>query len=113
MGIRIPNNSIPLEIVNILGKPILTTSLKDDDELIEYTTDPEQIFENYKELVDMVIDGGYGNNIPSTIVDCTSGAAIVIREGLGELVWKFGNLAMSLLDATIHGVMDWWSIAKD
>jgi tRNA threonylcarbamoyl adenosine modification protein (Sua5/YciO/YrdC/YwlC family) len=86
VGIRIPNNSIPLEIVNLLGKPILTTSLKDDDELIEYTTDPEQIFENYKELVDMVIDGGYGNNIPSTIVDCTSGEAIVIREGLGELV---------------------------
>ncbi|HNV52365.1 MAG TPA: Sua5/YciO/YrdC/YwlC family protein, partial [Tenuifilaceae bacterium] len=86
VGIRIPNNSIPLEIVNLLGKPILTTSLKDDDELIEYTTDPEQIFENYKELVDMVIDGGYGNNIPSTIVDCTSGEAIVIRKGLGELV---------------------------
>jgi len=86
VGIRIPNNSIPLEIVNQLGKPILTTSLKDDDELVEYTTDPEQIYENYQHLVDVVIDGGYGNNVPSTVVDCTGYEPEIIREGLGELV---------------------------
>lgn len=86
VGIRIPNNSIPLEIVNQLGNPILTTSLKDDDELIEYTTDPEQIYENYKHLVDVVIDGGYGNNVPSTVVDCTGSEPEIIREGLGKLI---------------------------
>ncbi len=86
VGIRIPNNSIPLGIVDLLGKPILTTSLKDNDELIEYTTDPEQIYENYKHLVDLVIDGGYGNNTPSTVVDCTGYEPVIIREGLGELV---------------------------
>ncbi|BDX38707.1 threonylcarbamoyl-AMP synthase [Tenuifilaceae bacterium CYCD] len=86
VGIRIPNNSIPLEIVNQLGKPILTTSLKDDDELVEYTTDPEQIYENYQHLVDVVIDGGFGNNVPSTVVDCTGSEPEIIREGLGELV---------------------------
>ncbi len=86
VGIRIPNNAIPLEIVNQLGKPILTTSLKDDDELVEYTTDPEQIYENYQHLVDVVIDGGYGNNVPSTVVDCTGYEPEIIREGLGELI---------------------------
>lgn len=86
VGIRIPQNNIPLEIVNQLGKPILTTSLKDDDDLIEYTTDPEHIYENYKNLVDLVIDGGYGNNTPSTVVDCTGDEPVIIREGLGELI---------------------------
>jgi tRNA threonylcarbamoyl adenosine modification protein (Sua5/YciO/YrdC/YwlC family) len=71
VGIRIPDNPIILEIVRQLGRPILTTSVLDDDELIEYTTDPELIHEKFAEQVDLVIDGGYGDNIPSTIVDCT------------------------------------------
>ncbi len=86
VGIRIPNHPIPLELVRILGNPILTTSLKDDDEVIEYTTDPELIFEKYSDDVDIVIDGGYGDNIASTVVDCTAGVAEVVREGKGELL---------------------------
>ncbi len=85
VGIRIPDNDIIREIVRKLGNPILTTSIKDDDEIVEYTTDPELIHENYKDKVDLVIDGGYGNNEPSTIVDCTGDDAEIIREGLGEL----------------------------
>ncbi|MEW5845606.1 MAG: L-threonylcarbamoyladenylate synthase [Bacteroidota bacterium] len=85
VGIRIPNHQIPLELVDRLGNPILTTSLKDSDEVIEYTTDPELIYENYKHLVDVVIDGGIGGNIPSTIVDCSGDEPVIIREGLGEL----------------------------
>lgn len=86
VGIRVPNNNIPLELVNMLGKPILTTSIKDKDELVEYTTDPDQIFENYQHLVDVVIDGGSGNNVPSTVVDCTGNDFEIIRQGLGELL---------------------------
>lgn len=86
VGIRIPNHRIPLEIVDRLGNPILTTSLKDDDELVEYTTDPQVILENYKHLVDVVIDAGAGGNIPSTIVDCSDDEPVIIREGLGELI---------------------------
>lgn len=86
VGIRIPNHQIPLELVDRLGNPILTTSLKDSDEVIEYTTDTELIYENYKHLVDVVIDGGIGGNIPSTIVDCSGDEPVIIREGLGELV---------------------------
>lgn len=87
VGVRIPNNSIILELVSRLGNPILTTSLKDDDEVIEYTTDPELIYEKYQDLVDVVIDGGYGGNVPSTVVDCTTEEPSVLREGKGELVW--------------------------
>ncbi len=76
-----------MELVNRLGNPILTTSLKDSDEVVEYTTDPELIYENYANLVDVVIDGGIGGNIPSTIVDCSGDEPIVTREGLGELVF--------------------------
>lgn len=86
VGIRIPNHRIPQEIVNRLGNPILTTSLKDDDELVEYTTDPQVIYENYKHLVDAVIDAGAGGNIPSTIVDCSDDEPVIIRQGLGELI---------------------------
>jgi len=86
VGIRIPSNHIPIEIVKELGNPIMTTSIKDDDDVVEYTTDPELIHERYKDLVDIVIDGGYGDNIPSTIVDCTSDEPEIIREGKGELV---------------------------
>lgn len=85
IGIRIPDNNIPRAIVERLGQPIITTSVHDDDEIIEYTTDPQMIFDNFKEQVDMVIDGGYGNNIPSTIVDYTGDEPVLIREGLGDL----------------------------
>ncbi len=86
VGIRVPNNSIPIEIVRELGHPIMTTSIKDDDDVVEYTTDPELIHEKYKDLVDVVIDGGYGDNIPSTVVDCTTDEPVILREGKGELV---------------------------
>ena len=85
IGIRVPDNNIIREIVRELGHPILSTSVKDDDEVVEYTTDPELIYEKYENLVDMVIDGGYGDNIPSTVVDCTSGEIEVVREGKGDL----------------------------
>jgi tRNA threonylcarbamoyl adenosine modification protein (Sua5/YciO/YrdC/YwlC family) len=83
VGIRIPKHNIPLEIVRELGNPILTTSIHDLDKVIEYTTDPELIHENFMNLVDLVIDGGYGNNIPSTIIDCTGDSPVLVRKGLG------------------------------
>ena len=85
IGIRVPDNNIIREIVRELGHPILSTSVKDDNEVVEYTTDPELIYEKYGNLVDMVIDGGYGDNVPSTVVDCTSGDIEVVREGKGDL----------------------------
>ena len=85
VGIRVPNHSIPRTLVRELGQPILTTSIRDEDDVIEYSTDPELIYEKYRELVDIVIDGGYGNNIASTIVDCTGEEIEIIRQGLGEL----------------------------
>ncbi len=85
VGIRIPDNNIILEIVRQLGHPILTTSLKETDDIIEYSTDPEMIHDEYKDLVDLVVDGGYGGIIPSTILDCTSGEPELIRQGLGEV----------------------------
>lgn len=85
VGIRIPDNTIPIEIVKELGHPILTTSIKDDDNVVEYTTDPELIHERYQNIVDIVIDGGYGDNIPSTVVDCTTDEFEIVREGKGEL----------------------------
>lgn len=85
IGIRVPDNNIILEIVRQLGHPILSTSVKDDDEFVEYTTDPELIHERYGDLVDIVIDGGYGDNVPSTVVDCTNGELEIIREGKGIL----------------------------
>ncbi|TVR71052.1 MAG: threonylcarbamoyl-AMP synthase [Marinilabiliales bacterium] len=85
VGIRIPDNNIILEIVRQFGRPILTTSIHDDDEVLEYTTDPELIHEKFKLLVDVVIDGGFGNNIPSTVVDCTGDDPLIVRQGRGEL----------------------------
>ena len=85
VGIRIPDNNIPREIVNTLGNPILTTSIHDDDEVLEYATDPELILEKYQGQVDMIIDGGYGEITASTVVDCTSNIPELIREGLGDL----------------------------
>ncbi|MDP4210316.1 MAG: L-threonylcarbamoyladenylate synthase [Bacteroidota bacterium] len=86
VGIRIPNNSIILEIVKEFGSPILTTSVHDQDEIVEYTTDPELIHDNFQEIVDLVIDGGYGQNIASTVVDCTDDEPEIIRQGIGELI---------------------------
>ena len=85
VGIRVPDNNICREIVNTLGHPILSTSVKDEDEIIEYITDPELLYEKYGDVVDIVIDGGYGDNIPSTVVDCTSGECEIIREGKGDI----------------------------
>jgi tRNA threonylcarbamoyl adenosine modification protein (Sua5/YciO/YrdC/YwlC family) len=85
VGIRVPNHGIPRAIVEELGQPILSTSIRDEDEIIEYSTDPELIFEKYQGLVDIVIDGGYGSNMPSTILDCTGDEVVVVREGLGQL----------------------------
>jgi len=85
IGIRIPDNNIPREIVKELGNPIATTSVKDKDMLIEYSTDPELIHEHFNKLVDIIIDGGYGEAIPSTIVDCTSNNPEIIRKGKGDI----------------------------
>ncbi len=85
IGIRVPDNSIILEIVRRLGNPILSTSVHDDDNIIEYTADPEIIHDKYKKLVDIVVHGGAGGNIPSTVIDCTNAEPVVTREGKGEL----------------------------
>lgn len=85
VGIRIPDNNIILEIVRELGHPILTTSIHDNDEIVEYTTDPELIYDNFKDKVDLVIDGGAGGNIPSTIIDCTGEIPEILRQGAGVL----------------------------
>lgn len=85
VGVRIPDNNITHMLVDLLGNPIVTTSIKDDDEIIEYTTDPEVIYEEYKNIVDVVIDGGMGGNVPSTVIDCTSNNLEIIREGLGDI----------------------------
>ncbi|MCD7963173.1 MAG: threonylcarbamoyl-AMP synthase [Rikenellaceae bacterium] len=85
IGIRMPENEIVLSIVQTLDYPLVTTSVKDDDQIIEYTTDPELIEEKYSSSVDIIVDGGYGNNEPSTIVDCTGDEPEIIRQGIGEL----------------------------
>jgi len=85
IGIRIPDNNITREIVKELGNPIATTSVKDKDMLIEYSTEPELIYEHFNKLVDIVIDGGYGEAIPSTIVDCTNETPEIIRKGKGDI----------------------------
>ncbi|MBW6460561.1 MAG: threonylcarbamoyl-AMP synthase [Bacteroidales bacterium] len=85
VGIRIPENNILAEIIRELGHPLMSTSVHDDDDIIEYTTDPELIHEKYKELVDLVIDGGFGDNVPSTIIDCTGEEVMMVREGKGEV----------------------------
>ncbi|SHL84724.1 L-threonylcarbamoyladenylate synthase [Flavobacterium xanthum] len=85
VGIRVPDNAIALEIVKFLGNPIVSTSIHDDDDVIEYTTDPELIFEKWQNLVDLVIDGGYGDNVGSTIIDLSGDEPIVVREGKGSI----------------------------
>ncbi|MCF6359063.1 MAG: threonylcarbamoyl-AMP synthase [Draconibacterium sp.] len=86
VGIRIPDNNIIREIVTELGNPILSTSIHDEDDILEYTTDPELINEKYSELADVIIDGGFGELIPSTVVDCTQHEIEIIREGKGKLI---------------------------
>ncbi len=85
VGIRVPNNNIPRLIVKELGNPIVTTSIKDDDEIIEYSTDPELIYEKFANQVDIVIDGGYGGNIGSTIIMANTEEFEIIRQGLGDI----------------------------
>lgn len=85
VGIRVPENNITLEIVRQLGNPIVTTSIRDEDDVVEYTTDPELIFEKWQNLVDVVIDGGYGDNVASTIIDLSGHEPEVVREGKGSL----------------------------
>jgi tRNA threonylcarbamoyl adenosine modification protein (Sua5/YciO/YrdC/YwlC family) len=85
IGVRIPQNNIALSIVEELGRPLMTASLKSDDQILEYFTDPETIYENYKKRVDAVIDGGIGGNEPSTIIDCSGDEPVMIREGAGEI----------------------------
>lgn len=85
VGIRVPDNLIARQIVEVLGNPIVSSSIHDEDEVIEYSTDPELIFEKWQNKVDLVIDGGYGENVPSTIIDLTGYEPVVVREGKGDV----------------------------
>lgn len=85
VGIRVPDNNIPRMIVKELGNPIITTSIKDDDGILEYSADPDLIYKKYSKLVDVVIDGGPGNLTASTVVDCTADDFEVVREGVGRI----------------------------
>jgi len=85
VGIRVPDDPIALEIVRVLGNPIVSTSIHDEDEIIEYTTDPELIFEKWNTKVDMVIDGGFGDNQPSTVIEVNKSEITIIREGKGSI----------------------------
>lgn len=85
IGIRVPDHVVALALVSALGSPMIATSVKDDDEVLEYTTDPELIHERYKDQVDMVVAGGLGNIHASTVFDCTSGVPELVREGRGPI----------------------------
>ena len=85
VGIRVPDHKIPRTIVKELGNPILSSSIKDQDGIVEYTTDPEEIYERYKHTTDLIIHSGFGGNIPSTILDCTGNQIEIVREGLGSV----------------------------
>lgn len=87
VGIRVPDNSIIRELVSMLGNPILSTTVKDENDEVEYTTDPELIYEKWGEFADIVIDGGIGGIDPSTVVDCTGDEPVIIRQGKGELIY--------------------------
>jgi len=87
VGIRIPANFIPLTLVQQLGNPLISSSIKDEDVIREYTTDPEKIYEDFKHDVDVVIDGGPGGNVASSVIDCTDETLKVIRVGLGDIDW--------------------------
>jgi len=85
VGIRVPDNKICRMIVEQLGNPLMSTSIKEDGAIIEYTTNPDFIYEKYQNIADIVIDGGPGNNVASTIVDCSEGDFTIVREGLGDI----------------------------
>ena len=85
VGIRIPDHEIPRAIVSQLGNPLITSSIKNDDVIREYTTDPEEIYEDFKNVVDIVIDGGIGGNVPSSVIDCSGEQIVVVRRGLGDV----------------------------
>lgn len=85
VGVRIPDHNIPLSIVKQLGNPLISASIKDDDLIKEYTTDPDEIYEAFKYKVDIVIDGGPGGNIPSSVIDCSGNSIEVVRRGLGDV----------------------------
>jgi tRNA threonylcarbamoyl adenosine modification protein (Sua5/YciO/YrdC/YwlC family) len=85
IGLRVPDNKIIQEVIKELGNPLVATSIRDIDDILEYPTEPEEIDETYNKLVEMVIDGGNGNINPSTVIDCTGSAPVVIREGAGSL----------------------------
>ncbi|HEX6889160.1 MAG TPA: L-threonylcarbamoyladenylate synthase [Chryseolinea sp.] len=87
VGIRIPANLIPLALVQQLGNPIISSSIKDEDVVREYTTDPEKIYDDFKHKVDVVIDGGPGGNVASSVIDCTGDTLSIIRKGLGDVEW--------------------------
>lgn len=84
IGIRVPDNPIARAIVDELGAPILSASIKNSDTILEYITDPQELYEVYENLVDIVIDGGYGGNVPSTIIDYTGTEPLLVREGAGK-----------------------------
>lgn len=84
VGIRIPDHAVPMRIVEGLGNPLITSSLKNEDLIREYTTDPAEMYEDLKHLVDVVIDSGAGGNVPSTVIDCTGDTVTVVRQGLGD-----------------------------
>ena len=86
VGIRVPDNLITRQVIKELGNPIMSTSIHDDDDVVEYTTDPELIFEKYQNIVDIVIDGGFGDNEPSTVLDCTQEEIVIIRQGKGKII---------------------------
>ena len=85
IGVRIPASPVARAVVGALGCPMITTSVKDDDQVVEYTTDPELIHERYGREVALVIDGGIGDNVPTTVVDLTGDGPEILREGKGEL----------------------------
>ncbi|HNW74163.1 MAG: L-threonylcarbamoyladenylate synthase [Bacteroidales bacterium] len=84
VGIRIPDHKVPVQIVERLGNPIMTTSIHHEDEVIDYLTDPEFIYEKFHKLVDIVVDSGHCGNIPSTIIDCSGETPVVVRHGKGD-----------------------------
>lgn len=85
IGIRVPDHSIPISIIKELGNPVMSASLHDEDEIVDYLTDPAEIFEKFENIADLIIDGGYGGNEPSTIVDCTGSEPLILRQGAGVL----------------------------
>jgi tRNA threonylcarbamoyl adenosine modification protein (Sua5/YciO/YrdC/YwlC family) len=85
IGIRVPDNAIARAIVEALGNPIISSSIHDDDEVIEYTTDPDLIYERYEDRIDLLVDGGFGDNEASTVLDCTGDEIEILREGKGDL----------------------------